>query len=465
MEDTRSRYDAQSRVLDDELRSRIAVVDLSYPDEEGIVGRFVQIGAAAAGLGLVAGDGAGRRVGGSRLFGSSCARAVGAVNADVRYRRVDPQNLDLDLGRALRSRDTWIVLHANDPSRAREELATIAGFDGPRVIMDIASPAGVAVWRAERIRDAMDLLETLGSDVIPTASVDLAMVAAGLELNDILLSGLHTEDDDPPAVGSVGFYSLHRARLVDAPVGTRFADIVAELARPVEARGSLASRRLLQVGAGGIATWTAIGAALEGGAALDGGVAVRIFDADEVSVSNLNRQILFDTPGEPKARAMARALAEIDPWGLYEPVEQFVQSPDDLGEPDGVTAVVSAVDDDEARVLLARHCREHGVCLVNGGTSATGGQATIHPVGAACLECLLQGKTAPRPESCALVAEQSIVSSNLVVGGLMLAGLRTALAGGRCQNVGFSGTGECRNRLYKYPTNVACPHRLAPARA
>lgn len=135
------------------------------------------------------------------------------------------------------------------------------------------------------------------------------------------------------------------------------------------AAASLAERRVMVVGVGGVGTWVAESLARSG----VGGLV--LVDADDICVTNTNRQLhaVEESLGEPKAAAMARRVRSIHPGCRVEEVGEFI-SPDNVTrllvpEPD---LVVDAIDTVAAKAALAAHCVRNGVPIVCCG--AAGGR-------------------------------------------------------------------------------------------
>ncbi|MEO8309755.1 MAG: tRNA threonylcarbamoyladenosine dehydratase [Caldimonas sp.] len=129
------------------------------------------------------------------------------------------------------------------------------------------------------------------------------------------------------------------------------------------------------VGLGGVGSWAAEALARSGVAALT------LFDLDQVSDSNVNRQVqaLGSTIGMAKVEALAARIADIHPGCAVASVEEFV----DEGNWPGALArradvVVDACDDGRAKALLAAWARASGTPLVVVG--AAGGKRAAERV-------------------------------------------------------------------------------------
>lgn len=103
---------------------------------------------------------------------------------------------------------------------------------------------------------------------------------------------------------------------------------------------------------------------------------ITMIDLDNLAESNVNRQIhaLTETLGQAKVSALARRIAQINPYCVVTEIEDFV-SADNLDELIGSRAydfVVDAIDNVRAKTALIAYCREHGIKLITIG--GAGGQ-------------------------------------------------------------------------------------------
>ncbi len=129
------------------------------------------------------------------------------------------------------------------------------------------------------------------------------------------------------------------------------------------------------VGVGGVGSWAAEALARSGVAALT------LIDLDQVSESNVNRQVqaLGSTIGVAKVEALRRRIADIHPACLVEAVEEFVDEgnwPTLLAR--RADAVIDAWDNVRAKAVLAAWARETGTPLVIVG--AAGGKRAAERV-------------------------------------------------------------------------------------
>ena len=93
----------------------------------------------------------------------------------------------------------------------------------------MVGPAGLLVIRCPSPADAVDVLRPLaGSDSVPCGPACLAVAAAGIELNEVML-GPYPAGDDLALVRTVAFYSLHRPRRADLKESETAAELDALL--------------------------------------------------------------------------------------------------------------------------------------------------------------------------------------------------------------------------------------------
>jgi molybdopterin/thiamine biosynthesis adenylyltransferase len=185
----------------------------------------------------------------------------------------------------------------------------------------------------------------------------------------------------------------------------------------------------LVIGAGALGTYVSLGLALSGVSKLT------IVDPDVVEETNLNRQLLFyDSVGKPKAGELASKLERLCP-ALKAAAMQARVTEDHF---EGIDLIFSCVDNFQTRALVNQLAGRLRIPLINGGTSAFGGEVAVYQPGkTACLDChlnvnrlALEEREAGGRASCAHVAEASIVNSNVIVGGLMIGEASTILEPG-----------------------------------
>lgn len=128
----------------------------------------------------------------------------------------------------------------------------------------------------------------------------------------------------------------------------------------------LAGLRVVVIGVGGVGSWAAEALARSGIGS------ITLIDADEVCVSNANRQLhtLTTTLGRAKVAVMAERLRGINPALAVEAVERFV-TPATLDEllDRGFDLVLDACDAFRVKVELIAWCRRRKLPLVVCGSA------------------------------------------------------------------------------------------------
>ncbi len=194
---------------------------------------------------------------------------------------------------------------------------------------------------------------------------------------------------------------------------------------------SLRDKHVLVVGAGALGNFAGIGLALAGVGQIE------ILDFDSVETTNLNRQLLFyDSIGDEKSKALARKLKAINPKirirGLTGKLDESYASQFRSREnrPD---LIFDCVDNFGTRAIVNYFAVRYGIPLVSGGTSPSSGQVVAYQPGkSACLDCKLSVDKALGKERtshhCIHAVQPSVIMTNEVVGGLMVAEARSLLA-------------------------------------
>ncbi|MEW5850336.1 MAG: HesA/MoeB/ThiF family protein [Myxococcota bacterium] len=147
----------------------------------------------------------------------------------------------------------------------------------------------------------------------------------------------------------------------------------------------LLTQRVLVVGCGGLGHPVATYLAGAGVGHLT------LVDDDDVELSNLNRQILFQASdeGQPKAQVLQERIRGIQPHVSLAPLETRLTERNVKGLVGGHQVVVDATDDPATKFILHDACLKLGTPLVHGGAVKWGGQVTVFPgTGKPCLRCL-----------------------------------------------------------------------------
>lgn len=144
----------------------------------------------------------------------------------------------------------------------------------------------------------------------------------------------------------------------------------------VDGAARIRAAHVVVVGVGGVGSWTVEALARSGVGRLT------LIDLDNVSESNINRQIhaLDDTVGMAKVEAMRQRIAHINPECVVTCIEDFVEPnnwPSILNGAE-VDAVIDACDQIKAKTAMAAWAIKHKVLFITVG--AAGGKRLAHKV-------------------------------------------------------------------------------------
>ena len=148
----------------------------------------------------------------------------------------------------------------------------------------------------------------------------------------------------------------------------------------LEGAARIRAAHLVVVGVGGVGSWTAE-------ALVRSGVGeITLIDLDQISESNINRQIhaLSSTVGQAKVEALAERFAQINPACKVNLVEDFVEvkttdSPSNWPAVlplTPITALIDACDQVRVKAMLAAWACRHKVPFITVG--AAGGKEQAH---------------------------------------------------------------------------------------
>jgi molybdopterin/thiamine biosynthesis adenylyltransferase len=173
----------------------------------------------------------------------------------------------------------------------------------------------------------------------------------------------------------------------------------------------LKAARVLLVGMGGLGAPAALYLAAAGVGTLG------LADADTVSLSNLQRQVLYQTDdvGRPKVEVAAERLAAINPHLALEthPVWLDTANAGDLIS--RYDLILDGTDDFSTRFAVSDACVAHGKTLVSGALGRWTGQVGVFQ-GQPCYRCLVP-EIPPDAETCALVGVVGALAG--VIGAMM----------------------------------------------
>lgn len=162
------------------------------------------------------------------------------------------------------------------------------------------------------------------------------------------------------------------------------------------------------VGAGGLGAPAALYLAAAGVGRL------RIIDDDTVSLSNLQRQVIFRgaDAGAPKVARAREVLNELNKHVEVEAVQQRLDELNSAQLLSGSTIVLDGTDDFTTRFAVNAACHQLGVALISGAVGRWEGQVATFKSGVTkhlppeqrlpCYRCLVP-ETPPNAETCAQV--------------------------------------------------------------
>ncbi|HEY2051385.1 MAG TPA: molybdopterin-synthase adenylyltransferase MoeB [Caulobacteraceae bacterium] len=160
---------------------------------------------------------------------------------------------------------------------------------------------------------------------------------------------------------------------------------------------ALKAARVLIVGAGALGAPTALYLAAAGVGVLG------LADPDIVSLSNLQRQVLFGVEDLdwPKVEAAARRLAELNPNVRVDAINRRVDGSNARELVREYDLVLDGTDDFATRFAVNTACVAEGKVLVSGAIGRWTGQVGVFP-GRPCYQCLVP-EIPPDAETCAAV--------------------------------------------------------------
>lgn len=215
---------------------------------------------------------------------------------------------------------------------------------------------------------------------------------------------------------------------------------------------ALKRARVLIVGAGGVGAPAALYLAAAGVGTLG------LIDHDAVALSNLQRQILFDTAdvGRPKVEAAATRLEGLNPHVAVQTFAERLTAENALARIEDFDLVLDGTDDFETRFLVNAACVAAGRPLVSGALGRWSGQVAVF-AGRPCYRCLVP-QMPPDAETCARVgvvgALAGVVGSMAALEAIkVLTGAGQPLTGRLLLYDGLAGTA----RTVRIAPDPACP--------
>lgn len=146
-----------------------------------------------------------------------------------------------------------------------------------------------------------------------------------------------------------------------------------------EGQKKILSSRVLVVGAGGLGSPVMLYLAAAGVGTIG------VIDADEVDLSNLQRQVIHQTKdlGIPKVESAREKMLAINPDVRVETYHEFLTPANALSIIEGYDFIVSCTDNLAAKALVSDTCVAAGKAFSHGGISEWTGQTFTHVPGTA----------------------------------------------------------------------------------
>jgi molybdopterin/thiamine biosynthesis adenylyltransferase len=185
--------------------------------------------------------------------------------------------------------------------------------------------------------------------------------------------------------------------------------VLREVGGPGQQR--LKAARVLIVGAGGLGAPAALYLAAAGVGE------ITLVDPDTVSLSNLQRQVLYDTAdaGRVKVEAAAVRLTALNPNVRVTPAATLFTEANARNLVAGHDLVLDGTDDFATRFAVNAACVAEGVTLVSGAIGRWTGQVGVFAA-RPCYQCLVP-EIPPDAETCAIVGVVGALAG--VIGSMM----------------------------------------------
>ena len=185
----------------------------------------------------------------------------------------------------------------------------------------------------------------------------------------------------------------------------------------VEGQEKLRAARALVIGAGGLGSPITLYLAAAGVGTL------RVIDPDTVSLSNLQRQILFGAQdiGRPKAEAAQQAAARINPDSHLIAINQRIDADNALALLRDADVILDGCDNFGTRLAVSDAATQLKIPLVSAAVGQFEGQLAVYrgwEAGAPCYRCLVGGNPGRAEGSC---SEQGVVGALTGIIGTMAA--------------------------------------------
>ena len=174
---------------------------------------------------------------------------------------------------------------------------------------------------------------------------------------------------------------------------------------------ALKAARVLIIGAGGLGAPAALYLAAAGIGHLG------LADPDHVSLSNLQRQVLYGDADidRPKVEVARTRLGALNPHVVVEPIAEWVRAENAASLVSRFDLVLDGTDDFATRFAVNAACVAAGKTLVSGAIGRWTGQVGVF-TGRPCYQCLVPD-IPPEAETCAAVGVVGALAG--VIGAMM----------------------------------------------
>lgn len=186
--------------------------------------------------------------------------------------------------------------------------------------------------------------------------------------------------------------------------------LLKEIGGPGQQR--LKAAHIAIVGAGGLGAPAALYLAAAGVGRL------RLIDDDTVALSNLQRQVIFQSAdvGAPKVERAAAALKALNDNVSIEAISARLDDANARELLSGADLVLDGTDDFATRFAVNAACRTLGITLVSGAVGRWDGQVGVFAPGGPCYRCFVP-ENPPDAETCERVGVVGALTG--VIGSMM----------------------------------------------
>ena len=213
----------------------------------------------------------------------------------------------------------------------------------------------------------------------------------------------------------------------------------------------LRNAKCLVAGAGGIGTYVALNLALSGFKNID------ILDYDEISETNLNRQILFyEKVGEKKAKTLKQRIKKITSLNARDFSDQkdkITPESFNLLRRRNYSLIFGCFDNVRARYLLNYFAIDLKVPYIDGSTSTSIGSVfSYYPKQTHCVSCKKNLALEEEVKHSCAHADPSVVMPNMIIGSMMVGEAINLLSGRdrRCKTIAYDNNHPLR--IYQKPS-------------